>query len=89
MGQEVTFGSVTLRQYPVLHAILEALDWNQSLSPEVKTIWEHFPGANDAMAIGPVITRAQTGQFSVMPLLLLEDIGVCFSRLVDLGSRCR
>ena len=46
-------------QYPVLYALLEALDWNQWLSPDAKTIWEHFPGANDAMAIGPALNRGR------------------------------
>ena len=53
-------------QYPVLYALLEALDWNQWLSPDVKTIWEHFPGANDAMAIGPALNR---GADSVVPVI--------------------
>lgn len=53
-------------QYPVLYALLEALDWNQWLSPDAKTIWEHFPGANDAMAIGPALNR---GADSVVPVI--------------------
>ena len=53
-------------QYPVLYALLEALDWNQWLSPEAKTIWEHFPGANDAIAIGPALNR---GADSVVPVI--------------------
>ena len=53
-------------QYPVLYALLEALDWNQWLSPEAKTIWEHFPGANDAMAMGPALNR---GADSVVPVI--------------------
>ena len=53
-------------QYPVLYALLEALDWNQWLSPEAKTIWEHFPGGNDTMAIGPALNR---GADSVVPVI--------------------
>ena len=54
------------RKYPVLYALLEALDWNQWLSPDVKTIWEHFPGANDSMAIGPALNR---GADSIVPVI--------------------
>ena len=54
------------QEYPVLYALLEALDWNQWLSPEVMTIWEYFPGANDTMAIGPALNR---GADSVVPVV--------------------
>ena len=53
-------------RYPVLYLPLEALDWNRWLSPRVKTIWEYFPGDNDAIAIGPALTR---GADSVIPFI--------------------
>ena len=51
---------------PVLYAPLEALDWNQWLSRDVKTIWEHFPGTNDAIAIGPALNR---GADNIIPVI--------------------
>lgn len=45
------------REYPVLYVALEAFDWNDWLSPEIKTIWEHFDGPNDTIAIGPALSR--------------------------------
>ena len=53
-------------QYPVLYLPLEALDWNRWLSSEVKTIWEHFEGADDTMAIGPALNR---GADSIIPVI--------------------
>lgn len=45
------------QRYPVLYVALEAFDWNDWLSPDVKTIWEHFTGPNDTLAIGPALSR--------------------------------
>ncbi len=54
------------RQYPVLYVALEALDWNRWLSPDVQTIWEHFPGPDDALAMGPALTRGADKHFSIL-----------------------
>jgi hypothetical protein len=54
------------RQYPVLYVGIEALQWNDWLSPNVKTIWEHFPGEDDALAFGPALNR---GADTVVPIL--------------------
>lgn len=45
------------KSYPVLFTFKEALEWNEWLSPDVQTIWEHFPGENDAIAMGPALNR--------------------------------
>ena len=46
-----------LQRYPVLYVALEAFDWNEWLSKDVKTVWEHFDGPNDTLAIGPALSR--------------------------------
>jgi hypothetical protein len=45
------------RSYPVLFTFRESLEWNHWLSPSVKTIWEHFEGPDDALSIGPALSR--------------------------------
>lgn len=45
------------KKYPVLYVLAEAFDWNRWLSPKVKTIWEHFPGPDDAISFGPALYR--------------------------------
>ncbi len=45
------------REYPVLYVALEAFEWNDWLSPNVKTIWEYFTGSDDTLAIGPALSR--------------------------------
>ncbi len=54
------------KKYPVLYVPLEALTWNRWLSPQAKTVWEHFEGPDDAIAIGPALTR---GADSVVPFV--------------------
>lgn len=53
------------RTYPVLFTFREALEWNQWLSPDVKTVWEHFEGEDDALAIGPALSRGADQSVSV------------------------
>ena len=45
------------QRYPVLYVALEAFDWNDWLSKDVKTVWEHFDWPNDTLAIGPALSR--------------------------------
>jgi predicted AlkP superfamily phosphohydrolase/phosphomutase len=52
------------QRYPVLYVALEAFEWDDWLSPDVKTVWEHFDGPNDTLAIGPALSR---GADSVVP----------------------
>ena len=54
------------KQYPVLFAALEAFDWNTWLSTDVKTVWEHFEGPNDSMAIGPALSRGADSEVSFL-----------------------
>jgi len=54
------------RNYPVLFTLKEALGWNQWLSEDVKTIWEHFEGDDDAISMGPALSR---GADQVVPVV--------------------
>ncbi len=54
------------KKYPVLYVPLEAMEWNKWLSPEVKTIWEHFDGPNDSISFGPALSR---GSDSHVPIV--------------------
>ncbi len=53
------------REYPVLYVPLEALTWNRWLSPEVKTLWEHFPGKDDTISMGPALDRGADRRSSI------------------------
>lgn len=54
------------RSYPVLFTLREALEWNKWLSPDVKTVWEHFEGPDDALSLGPALSR---GADMVVPVV--------------------
>jgi hypothetical protein len=52
-------------KYPVLYTALEAVDWDRWLSPDVKTLWEHFPGRRDALSFGPALHRGSDDHVSI------------------------
>ncbi len=54
------------REYPVLYVALEAFDWNDYLSPKIKTVWEHFEGKDDTIAIGPALSRGADDTISFL-----------------------
>ena len=60
------FFSRSERAYPVLYTPLEAIFWDQWLSPDVKTIWEYFPGRDDAISIGPAMHRGSDDHISFL-----------------------
>lgn len=55
----------TTQEYAILYIFNEAFQWNRWLSPDVKTIWEHFDGADDALAFGPALWRGADEHTSV------------------------
>ncbi len=73
------------RRYPVLYVALEAFEWNDWLSPDVKTVWEHFPGENDTLAIGPALSRGADDEISF--LWNLEYKPIEYRTKVMLGLR--
>jgi hypothetical protein len=57
------FDRETIR-YPILYVLGEAFDWNQWLSKDVKTIWEHYPG--EGLALTTALNRGAAEKINIL-----------------------